>query len=71
MFLLIVIPIIATSFAAIAITRTIFGDEPTALQAGISAALTMIIMAPSAWLGHSLAGNIFRHIQPEPVDAAS
>jgi hypothetical protein len=71
MFLLIAIPVIALSLAAIAITRAIFGTDPTALQSGISAALTMIVMAPSAWLGHSLAGNIFKQIQPTPVDAAS
>ncbi len=69
LFLLIAIPVVASSWIAILISNAIFGLQPSPIEAGFSAALTMLVLAPAAWLGHSLAANVFLQIRPEPVDA--
>lgn len=66
--LLVLIPLVGLLYVSGAITNSLFGAEPTQVLAGLSSTVTMLILLPSAWLGHGLAASIYTHIAPEDHD---
>lgn len=71
MFLLIAVPVAASTWAAHLITSALFGAELTALQAAMSGAISMVILGPAAWLGHGLAANVFLSIDSNLLTSQS
>ncbi|MCR9269452.1 MAG: hypothetical protein NXH72_05655 [Hyphomonadaceae bacterium] len=65
---LVVVPIAALGQLAGVVSGIVFGPEPTPVQAGLSTALAMIILLPSAWLGHGFAASVFARLAPEDTD---
>ncbi|MEO1304834.1 MAG: hypothetical protein AAFV37_07655 [Pseudomonadota bacterium] len=67
-FALIIVPLVALLYVSSAVTHPLFGPDPSPLFTGVSAVITMLILLPSAWLGHGLAASIYAHIAPGEMD---
>ncbi len=68
MLILIVVPVIALSAAAINLNAILNGAAETPAKAGLSAAITSLILLPSAWLGHGFASSVLARLMPDETD---
>ena len=64
MLLLVVIPLIALTYLGGAVSVAIIGTPSTPITAGVSTAVTMFVLLPSAWLGHGFAATAFDRLAP-------
>ncbi|MEO1554062.1 MAG: hypothetical protein AAFR82_09000 [Pseudomonadota bacterium] len=65
MAIFVIVPIVALSVLAQSVSVAVFDQVETPLKSGLSAALTMLIMLPSAWLGHAFAATAYERMAPE------
>ena len=65
---LIIAPLAVLTAAAISLSETVIGVGDTPPQAGLAAALSTLIMLPSAWLGHGFAASALAWLLPEEGD---
>ena len=64
MLVLIAVPIAVLGYLAGIVTSG-WGDDPASpIQSGFTAAVFMIILLPSAWLGHGFAASVFARLAP-------
>jgi len=66
--ILIMVPVVALSAAAINLNNILIGTAETPAKAGISAALMSLILLPSAWLGHGFASSALARLMPDETD---
>ena len=59
LFGLVFVPLVAGVMVGVMSGQAIWGNEPTALEAGLAAGLTMLAGMPAAWLGHALAAAAY------------
>ncbi len=64
MLLLVVIPLIALTYLGGLVSGALIGPPSTPIAAGVSTAVTMFVLLPSAWLGHGFAATAFDHLAP-------
>ena len=65
MLLLIAVPVIALTYLGTVLSTALIGTPTTPVFAGVSSALVMLILLPSAWLGHGFAAAVFELIAPD------
>lgn len=65
MVLLVALPIIAFGYLGSVATTAFVGVPETPWQAGLGSAITMIVLLPSAWLGHGFAASVYTAVAPE------
>lgn len=65
MLILVAIPILILTYLGTLFSAAIIGAPTTPVSAGLSSALTMLILLPSAWLGHGFAATVFETLAPE------
>lgn len=68
MLILVVLPLIILTFLGALISGALIGPSPSPIGAGVSTALAMLILLPSAWLGHGFAASVFERLAPEDED---
>lgn len=61
----VVVPFVALTYLGGLVGEAVFSAEPTPLEAAMATALGVIILLPSAWLGHGLAATVFEHLAPD------
>lgn len=64
MLLLVVIPLIALTYLGGLVSGAIIGTPSTPITAGVSTMVTMLVLLPSAWLGHGFAATVFDRLAP-------
>ncbi len=62
---LIALPLVALSYLSTWVGNAVFSAEPSPIEAALSAMLGLIILLPSAWLGHGFAATAFDHLAPD------
>ena len=65
MLVFVVIPVIVLTYLGTALSAAIIGTPTTPVSAGLSSAIVMFILLPSAWLGHGFAAAVFELLAPE------
>lgn len=65
MVLLIALPIGALGWLAHQVSSLVIGADVTPLTAALSASLSMLVLAPSAWVGHGFAAEVYRRLAPD------
>ena len=65
MLVLIIVPLVALSAAAIQFNEILIGTAETSAKAGMSAGLTAFFLLPSAWLGHGFASSVLARLMPD------
>ncbi|MFN3212078.1 MAG: hypothetical protein ACE37M_03155 [Henriciella sp.] len=65
MLVLVVLPLVALIYLGTQVSGAFIGAASSPIEAGLSAALVMLILLPSAWLGHGFAATVFELLAPE------
>ena len=65
MLLLVVIPLTVLTYIGGLVSVAIIGAPSTPIEAGVSTAIMMVVLLPSAWLGHGFAATVFDLLAPE------
>ncbi|MEL6694175.1 MAG: hypothetical protein AAFQ12_14260 [Pseudomonadota bacterium] len=65
MVVLVVLPVVILTYLGTLVSAAVIGTPTTPVSAGLSSALTMLILLPSAWLGHGFAATVFETLAPE------
>jgi len=68
MIVLIIVPVTLLTAAAHGVSDAVIGVADTPVKAGLSAALSVLILLPSAWLGHGFAVSALARLLPEECD---
>ena len=63
--LLIVIPFVGLTYISGWVGQAVFSAEPSAVEAALATALGLVILLPSAWLGHGLAATAYDRLAPK------
>ena len=61
---LIALPLIALSYLSTWVGSALFSADPSPVEAALAAMLGLMILLPSAWLGHGFAATAFVHLAP-------
>ena len=65
MLLFVAIPIIALTYLGTVLSTALIGTPTSPVSAGLSSAIVMLVLLPSAWLGHGFAATVFELLAPE------
>ncbi|MEL6666331.1 MAG: hypothetical protein AAFQ24_09355 [Pseudomonadota bacterium] len=65
MLLFVAVPVVALTYLGTALSAALIVEPTTPISAGVSTAITMFVLLPSAWLGHGFAAAVFELIAPE------
>mgnify|MGYP001799342537 CR=1 FL=1 len=65
MLLLVVIPLMVLTYLGGLVSGALIGVPSTPTEAGVSTAIVMVVLLPSAWIGHGFAVTVFELLAPE------
>lgn len=65
MLVLVALPLIVLTYLGTVVSAAIIGPASTPLAAGLSSAIVMLVLLPSAWLGHGFAAAVFELLAPD------
>ena len=66
--ILLIAPFAVLSVVATHLSGYIIGAAVTPLQAGLTAAITVLLLLPSAWLGHGVVSSAMARLMPDQED---
>lgn len=64
MMLFVAVPLVALIYVGGLVSTALVGTDPTPIQAGLAGSVSMLILLPSAWLGHGFAASAYAQLAP-------